>query len=144
MVNSRAGYYFSIPDGWVLDSDSDYEDVKVVHPESGTDFTITYDRARGTPTMYYFALLFSLESPDNRWLTFGKGSVKLGGRDAWAFVGTREKEGRKVKQFIWSALVDGYAYLLSSEVDLVGIDQRAPEIDRIFSTFSWGNPPRAS
>jgi len=141
LVNSRAGYYFAMPAGWVLDSASDYEHVTVKHPESGAVFSVDYDHASGTPSMYYTSMLWSLESPDNKWLSFGKGQVMLGGREAMGFRGTREKDGRKVKELIWVALDGEYVYLLLSRVDLAKFDERAPQIDQMFSSFSWGTPP---
>ena len=143
LINSRAGYYFTMPQGWVLDSSSDYEDVKVSHPDSGAVLTVNYDHARGTPSMYYMSMLWSLESPDLHWLTFGKGQIMLGGREAMGFRGTREKDGKKIKELIWVALVGEYTYLLSATVDLAKFDERAPQIDQIFTSFSWGTPPRA-
>jgi hypothetical protein len=141
VINSRAEYYFSTPEGWLLDKASNYEDLKVVHPESGAEFLVNYSHARGTPDMYYLSMVMLLESPDNHWLTFGKGPIKLGGRDAMGFVGTREKKGKKVKEFTWLALVGEYVYLLSATVDLDKVDARAREIDQMFTSFSWGAPP---
>jgi hypothetical protein len=143
MINNRAGYYFTMPEGWTLDSTSNFEDVKVIHPGSGTDFLVSYGRAHGTPTTYYFALLFSLEPPNIPWLTFGKGTVKMDGRDAMGFVGTREKDGKTVKEFIWVVLSGEYVYHLGATIDLTNLDERAPEVNRIFSSFSWGTPPHA-
>jgi hypothetical protein len=90
--------------------------------------------------MYYMSMLWALESPEHRWLSFGKGHVRLGGRDAMGFRGTREKEGKTIKELIWVALVGEYVYLLSSTVDLDKFDERAAEIDQIFSSFAWGTP----
>jgi hypothetical protein len=143
VINSRAEYFFSTPEGWLLDKSSDYEDLKVVHAESGASFGVNYSRARGTPDMYYLALVMSLESPDNHWLTFGKGPIKLGGREATGFVGTRQRSGKKVKEFTWVALSGEYVYLVSATVDVDKVDARARDIDQMFSSFSWGVPPQA-
>jgi len=143
VINSRAGYYFATPQGWLLDKASDYQYLKVVHSDSAAVFDVSYDRARGTPTMYYMSMVMTLESPDYHWLSFGEGAVTLGGREAKGFRGTREKDGRKVKELIWLALVDEYVYIVSSTVDLEKFEARAVEIDQMFSTFSWGAPPHA-
>ena len=143
VINSRAGYYFATPPGWLLDKASHDEDLKVVHAESGAVFDVHYERAQGTRTMYYMSMTMSLESPDQHWLSVGQGAVTLGGREAMGFRGTREKDGRKVKDFIWLALVDEYVYFVSSTVDLEKFDARAAEIDQMFTSFSWGKPPHA-
>jgi hypothetical protein len=140
VINSRAGYYFSLAPGWVLDNASDDENVKVLHPDSGATFDVRYERARGNATMYYTSLTWTLGSPDQHWLSFGKGMVTLGGREAMGVRGTREKDGTKVKELLWVALVDDYVYFLSSSVALDRFDARAPEIDLMFSSFKWGKP----
>ncbi len=141
MSNKSAGYYFTVPPGWVLDNSSKYENVKIVHKDSGAVFGVSYWQSPGTPGMNYEALRMSLESSEMHWLRLGKGSVTVGGRDAWGFRGTREKEGIKVKEFIWLAQVGESVYMLSATVDMDKFEARAAEIDEMFSTFSWGNPP---
>jgi hypothetical protein len=140
VINSRAAYSFSLPQGWVLQDDSTPDLVKILHPDSGATFSVSYDHSPGNRTMVYQSFLWSYESSDNKWLSFGKGSVTLGGQPAMGIRGTREKDGKKVKELAWVALMGEYFYLVSSSATLDQFDARAPEIDLMFSSFSWGTP----
>src|SRR5262245_32685925 len=71
LINSRAGYYSSVPEGWRLDDASTYELAKVVHPESGAEFSVYYLIASGTPTMNYMTMMSLLQQPEMEWRTLG-------------------------------------------------------------------------
>lgn len=144
MINSRAAYRFSVPPSWILDDGSTYDLAKIVHPESGAEFSVYYARGSGgTLGMHFMAMKFSLETPEMKWITLGKGFVTLGGSEAVGFRGTREKDGKKIKEIICLALRDGYMYIASATVDLDRYEARAAEIDSMYSSFAWGAPPKS-
>lgn len=143
LINKGAGYYFAVPEGWLLDAASKSDRVKLVHSESGAQYHVGYWYRTGTTGISYLALQMSLESPDMHWRSMGKGSMALGGRDAMCYRGSRVNEGRAVKEFHWLAEVDEYVYYLSATVDLDKFEARAEEIDRMYASFTWGVPPKA-
>jgi hypothetical protein len=142
-VNSRSGYYLSVPSGWVLTDSTDYHAVKLTHTESGATFSVLAS-SMGTADLQMLYTVFAMSLKPPEWYREpGGGDVTLGNRPAIEMRGTHLRtDGVKFTERIVLTQDGSLAYTLTSSVPQAAAEARAVDIDRMLSSFAWGKPPK--
>ena len=130
LINSVAGYYFRVPEGWTLRDGSDHRKVTV---DCGNEASMVI-------SMENEILEPAVASPNAKWVFT---EVKLGRRTGRELRLNQETVGMGVISKRYVTVADGPVnyQILATFRDASGM-ARGQDLDRIFGSFGWGTPPK--
>ena len=140
LVNTRAQYYFVVPDGWALDDKSDYRDVVLLHSASSSSFRVAFKRAPDFDirTEYRY-LTNALTLSGARSVRGGGEGLAIDGRPAMSITYTMTSARHSPDQISRWLVRDGeVAFEISASIPEPVLAARTPDIGQIMNSFKWG------
>jgi len=143
LTNSKANYYFTLPERWTVKDSPDAQHLTVYLPDSTASVTLLYDLARSDGNPISLALVSALGpgsdfTPDNA----GTPS-RLGGQMAIELRGARTgRDGGKERVRCIATERGKYTLTITSAVSEAESKAADSQIDQVIRSFAFGKPPR--